>query len=311
MYYESISSFLHKPDTSWKIIVIYGPTACGKTALSIDIAKMLQTEVISTDSRQIFQGMDIGTWKITENEKQGIVHHMIDRVKPNQKYSVWAFKKEAEMHIRNIHAQGKIPLLVWGTGLYIDSLIFENSIWNLPQDPTLRTFMAQLSNEALYEELKKIDPEYAWELHMNNRPYIERAYEVKMLTGRSKKDFREEKKLRYDTLFLTPLPDYLSKDASKNSEDFLFSSEYRVWIYERIHRRVHMMFESWLKNEVEQLLSLWYQWTDFWMKTIGYKEFEEYYHNNMTLEWVENMIAQYSRNYAKRQLTWFKKYQSY
>lgn len=177
-----ISMFRNNPSLMPKIIVIYGPTACGKTGLSIDVAKFLETEIISTDSRQIFRGMDIGTGKITESEKQGIVHHMLDIVTPDQEYTVADFKQEAERHIADIVARGKIPLLVGGTGLYIDALIYENQIGSMPSDPELRQKIEAMPSDELYETLQNIDPEYASELHPNNRPYLERALEIKLLT---------------------------------------------------------------------------------------------------------------------------------
>jgi len=258
--------------------------------MSIDIAKTLGTEIISTDSRQIFRGMDIGTGKIREEEKEGIVHHMIDIIEPNESYSVGEYKLEAEKHMLTIWNKGKIPMLVWGTGLYIDSLIYESSIGAMPSDAKLRQSFDIYNDSELYEKLEAIDPEYARELHLNNRPYIERALEVKILSGKSKKDFRSEKKLRYDVLFLTP---------------YLWDREA---LYHRINQRVGMMFTEWLEVEVRWLLSAWYTRDDFGMKSIGYSEFYPYFDGEISLSEVEEKIAQHSRNYAKRQCSWFQKY---
>lgn len=150
--------------------------------------------------------------------------------------------------------------------------------------------MLTLSNQELYEKLMEIDPEYAKELHQNNRPYIERAYEVKMITGKSKKDFRQEKKLRYDVLFLTPY------DGEREA------------LYERINARVEQMFQTGLEQEVRGLLEKGYTEDDFGMKSIGYEEFFPYFRGEKTREEVQKLVQQYSRNYAKRQLTWFSKY---
>jgi tRNA dimethylallyltransferase len=291
-YQPLLSNFLQKPSDLPKCVVIYGPTACGKTAMSIDIAKTLGTEIISTDSRQIFRAMDIGTGKIREEEKEGIIHHMIDIIDPSQNYSVSEFKAEAEKYITRLLNDDKIPMLVWGTGLYIDSLIYESSIGSMPSDAELRRSFDTLSDAELYARLEEIDPEYARELHPNNRPYIERALEVKIVSGKSKKDFRSEKKLRYDTLFITP---YLWE---------------REALYNRINKRVRMMFDEGLEAEVRGLIEAWYTESDFGMKSIGYAEFFPYFAGEISLEEVQNRIAQHSRNYAKRQITWFKKYQN-
>ena len=289
-FQEKIQTFLETISQKPKLIVIYGPTACGKTALSIEIAQMLQTEIISTDSRQIFCGMDIGTGKITESEKQGIVHHMLDIVTPDQEYTVADFKKEAENHIETLLKSWKIPLLVWGTGLYIDALIYENKIGAMPSDPELRQKIEVMPSDELYETLQKIDPEYASELHPNNRPYLERALEIKLLTGKSKKDFRQEKVLKYDVLFLTPY------DGDREK------------LYTRINTRVQEMFEQRLEQEVRWLIEQWYRENDFGMRSIGYQEFFPYFAGEISIWEVKNKIQQYSRNYAKRQLTWFSKY---
>ncbi|MCH8518919.1 tRNA (adenosine(37)-N6)-dimethylallyltransferase MiaA [Candidatus Gracilibacteria bacterium] len=273
-----------------KCVVIYGPTACGKTAMSIDIAKTLGTEIISTDSRQIFRGMDIGTGKIREEEKEGVVHHMIDIIEPNQNYSVGDFKVEAQKHIGTMLQKGKIPMLVGGTGLYIDSLIYESSIGSMPSDAELRRSFDTLSDAELYTRLEELDPEYARELHPNNRPYIERALEVKIVSGKSKKDFRGEKKLRYDVLFLTPY---------KGDREAL---------YNRINMRVGIMFNEGLEAEVRGLLDAGYTRDDFGMRSIGYEEFFAYFDGEISLHEVQERISQHSRNYAKRQCTWFKKY---
>ena len=290
-YQVELTYFLEKKSEKPKCIVIYGPTACGKTAMSIDIARQLGTEIISTDSRQIFRGMDIGTGKIRQEEKEGIHHYMIDIINPDQTYSVWEYKLAAEKHLQDILSQWKIPLLVWGTGLYIDSLIYESSIGAMPNDIELRKSFDALSDTELYAKLAVLDPEYAAELHPNNRPYIERALEVKILSGKSKKDFRGEKELRYETLFLTP---------------YLWDRED---LYSRINLRVAMMFDQGLEAEVRGLIDVWYSESDFGMKSIWYSEFFEYFLWKISLEEVQDRIAQHSRNYAKRQITWFKKYQ--
>lgn len=298
-YSWELKSFLQKQSEKQKIVVIYGPTGAGKTAMSIDIAKMLETEIISTDSRQIYRGMDIGTGKITKEEMQGVPHHMINIIDPDEKYSVGAFKKSSELIIQKLHKDWKIPMLVGGTGLYIDSLIFDMNLASSSHNESLREKFKTLSTSGLYKWLQDIDPEYAEELHPNNRPYIERGIEVKIVTGKSKRDFREERQLKYEVLFLTP-------KWPENSEQ-----NYRQWLYERINLRVEQMFVCGLEQEVRNLILEWYIEEDEGMKAIGYQEFFPYFRDEISREECMEQIRQYSRNYAKRQLNWFSKYEKY
>ncbi len=293
---DKLKEFLKKEWNKSKIIVIYWPTASWKTALSIDVAKQMQSEIISTDSRQIFKYLDIWTWKIIEEEKEWIPHHMIDIIEPNQNYSVWEFKDKAENIISDIYSKWKIPILCWGTWLYIDSLIYDFNIPRIPADEKIRLQLEKEAeefwNEYVHNKLKEIDPEYALELHPNNIRYIIRAIEVKLLTWKSKRDFREEKTLKYDTLFLTPY----------NGD--------REYLYSRINKRVGMMFDDWLIEEVNFLLKKWYKREDFWMWTIWYKEIMYYLDWKLILSETIALVQKHNRNYAKKQLTWFRKYES-
>lgn len=310
-----IKKFLDKKTDLKKIIVIYWPTASGKTWLSIEIAKYLNSEIISTDSRQIFRELNIWTWKIKEDEMEWIQHYMIDIINPDQEYSVAEFKELAEQNMDIIFKKWKIPILCWGTWLYIDSLIYDFNIPRISANDEIRT---KLENEAkefwnnyVYDKLVKLDNEYAKELHPNNIRYVIRALEVKILTWKSKKDFREEKKLKYDVLFLTPY--------DWNREE----------LYNKINTRVWMMFDEWLVNEVKELLKK-YNRDNFWMRTIWYKEVSDYLENiwkeytwdkilslwekeklwiKLNLEETIELVKKNNRNYAKKQLTWFKKYE--
>jgi len=293
MYKEQVQDFLEKKSEKQKIIVIYGPTGSGKTAMSIDIAQYLNSEIISTDSRQIYRGMDIGTGKITPEETQWVPHHMIDIVNPDEVFSVGDFKSNSFPIIERLHMEAKIPLLVWGTGLYIDSIIFDFELPGIPADIELRKELDRLSKEELYRKLQEIDPDYALELHPNNRPYIERAVEVKLLTGKSKTEFREEKKLQYDVLFLTPY--------TWNREE----------LYDKINSRVEMMFHSGLVEEVQGLIDQGFSAQDPWMNSIGYREFFPYLSEEKDISDIISEVQQNSRNYAKRQLTWFRKYEKF
>lgn len=291
---KDLKKFLEKKSEKNKIIVIYWPTACGKTDLSIKIAKFLNSEIISTDSRQIFKWLDIWTGKVTEEEKEGIIHHMIDIVEPNQEYSVWEFKKEAEKIIKNIFKKWKIPILCWGTWLYIDSLIYDFKIPKVPADPILREKLEderiKFWNEFIWKKLQEIDPDYASELHPNNYRYVIRALEVKILTWKSKKEFREEKNLKYDTFFITPY------DWNREK------------LYKKIDLRIKSMFENWLLEEVRDLLTK-YKKTDFWMQTIWYKEIIDFFEWKLNFDDCVALVQKHNRNYAKRQLTWFRKYE--
>ncbi len=321
IFIEKVKCFLEKNKSSKidiekkKIIVIYWPTASWKTWLSLEIAKYINSEIISTDSRQIFIWLDIWTGKVTIWEMDWVKHHMIDIITPDKQYSVWEFKKDAEKIIKEIHNKWKIPILCWGTWLYIDSLIYDFNIPAIPADEELRDKLEQEAikywNEYVYNKLLEIDPEYANELHPNNIRYVVRALEVKMLTGKSKTEFREEKHLKYDTLFLTPY------DWNREK------------LYENIDKRVKQMFDDWLIEEVKELLKI-YDKDSFWLQTIWYKEVV-----NFILDlWLENisdkklniwekekqgikldlqetieLVQKNNRNYAKKQLTWFRKYE--
>ena len=295
MFDESkFKEFLEKKTEKQKIIVVYWPTACWKTDLAIKIAKSINSEIISTDSRQIFKYLDIWTGKVTENEKQWIIHHMIDIIEPDREYSVWEFKVEAEKILENIFKKWKIPILCGGTGLYIDSLIYDFKIPKVPADARIRQDLEfereKYWNEFIWKKLQELDPEYASELHPNNYRYVIRALEVKMLTGKSKTDFREEKTLKYEIFFVTP-------------DDWN-----RAKLYEKIDKRIKIMFETWLLKEVQDLLKK-YNKNDFWMKTIWYKEIVDFLEWNITLDECIALIQKNNRNYAKRQLTWFRRYE--
>ena len=294
LFLEKINEFLNNKDSKNKIIVIYWPTASWKTGLSIELARYLDTEIIWADSRQIFKNLDIWTWKVTIEEMQWIKHHMIDIITPDNDYSVGEYKAESEKIIEDIISKWKIPILCWGTWLYIDSLIYDFNIPKIPADEVLRENLEQerqeFWNEYLWGKLNEIDPDYAKELHPNNYRYVIRAIEVKTLTWKSKLDFKTEKKLKYDTLFLTPY----DWDRDK--------------LYGKIDLRIKQMFDLWLLDEVKWLLKK-YDKDSFWLKTIWYKEVIDYLDWNISLDEAISLVQKHNRNYAKRQLTWFRKYE--
>ncbi len=290
-YKKQLQSFLKKKTNKQKLIVIYGPTGAGKTSMSIDIAKFLDTEIISTDSRQIFKYMDIGTGKITDEEMEWVPHHMLDIITPDKEYSVWEFQKVSFEIMKNLWSQNKIPMLVGGSGLYIDSLMYDWAFPSAPSDKGVRKDIESLSKDELYVELQKVDPEVAREIHPNNIRRVQRALEIYRITGKSKKEFDHKKILKYEVLFLTP--DYGGREN----------------LYNRINSRVQSMMGGGLLEEIQWLFEKGYTESDFGMQSIGYQEFFPYFHWEISLEEAVTQAQQASRNYAKRQLTWFSKYE--
>lgn len=278
-----------------KIIVIVGPTAVGKTYVSIELAKKLGTEIISADSMQIYKGMDVGTAKIKTEEMQGIKHHMIDLVYPDENYSVSDFKREAEKNIDEIISRGKVPVIVGGSGLYVNSLIYDLDFSNAKSNEKLRDYYTYYHKEhgedALYEKLKKIDPESAEKIHKNNVKRVIRALEVYDLTGRkfseTNTDIRK-KSSKYDFILIGLRMD-------------------RKILYERINQRVDKMINEGLIEEVKSLLDKGFEKNLISMQAIGYKEIIEFLEGNITFEEAVNILKQNTRHFAKRQFTWFLK----
>lgn len=291
----NLEQFLSTPSEKPKLIVIYGPTACGKTAFSVELAKQLNTEIISADSRQIYRHLDIGTGKITQEEKQWVIHHMLDILEPDEDYSVGEYKKVVVPIIEWLHARWKIPILCGGTWLYIDSIIYNLSISGNPPDWGYREEMERVrlekGNEFLWDRLHQLDPEYAATLHPNNYRYVMRGIEVIEKTGKSKMETKDDRTLIYDTLFLTPY------------------SWDRAGLYTRINTRVAGMFASGLVDEVKNVLEKGFSPDCFGLNSIGYKEIISYLDGKISLQEAEELVAKNSRHYAKRQLTWFSRYE--
>lgn len=278
------------------IIVLVGPTAVGKTEFSIELAKQFNGEIISGDSMQVYRHMDIGTAKISSDEMEGIPHHMIDILNPDEAFSAYEFKSRAEKLITEITERGKTPIIVGGTGLYIQSLIhnyaFEDEETISETDnKRVQEKMASLeplSNEALHDYLAEFDPESAKAIHPNNRKRVVRAIEYyqktkKLLSSRKKNAQYTE---NYDTLLL-------GIEMSRQT------------LYNRINNRVDIMLERGLIDEVKYLVEQGYESCQS-MQAIGYKEIVPVIHNEMTIELATEKLKQHSRNYAKRQMTWFK-----
>lgn len=295
-----------------KIIVIYGPTACGKTGLSLDIALFLREEwlvphIISADSRQIYRGMDIGTGKITHEEMQWIPHHMIDIIDPSEAFSVVDFRNRVEnLDMWKSWRWGDkniVPIICGGTGLYLDSLVLKRTYPTIEADWELRADLEKIRveqwNKALWKILDDMDKEYAKILHPNNYRYVMRGIEVFKKSGQSKLEITDEQKCIFDTLFLTPY------DWD------------RVSLYEKINIRVSEMFKTWLIDEVRYILDNLSRGVLQksnkthcpWLATIGYAEVVEYIEWTISLDECVSLVQQHNRNYAKRQITWNKKYE--
>ena len=268
-----------------KGIVIAGPTGVGKTELSIKLAKALNAEIISADSAQVYEGLNIGTAKITANEMQGVVHHMIDFVQPIKKYSVGDYQRKVDELLKT--RSDRNVLLVGGTGLYIDSVV--RGLSALPEsDLVIREQLMRIDGEKLFEILKEIDLESAENIHPNNKRRVERAVEVFYQTGE-----------KFSVLS--------KKNIKGNSFKFLKVAleRDRKHLYDRINLRVEMMMENGLLEEVK---SLYKKYGDVLKKIniIGYSELISYLNKEITLEEAKELIKKNSRNYAKRQFTWFK-----
>ena len=278
-----------------KIIVIVGPTAVGKTYVSVELAKKLNTEIISADSMQIYKGMDIGTAKITEEEKHGIIHHMIDIIKPDENYSVSDFKNDSEKIIDELLLDNKIPVIVGGSGLYVNSLIYDLDFGNAKSDTKLREYYTYYYNEhgedALYDKLLKIDPEAAEKIHKNNVKRVIRALEVYDLTG----------------IKFSELNTDIRKESNKYDCILIGLSMERKVLYERINQRVDEMLSNGLIEEVKSLIDKGYDKNLVSMMGIGYKEIIDYLEGNMDLEETVNILKRNTRRFAKRQFTWFLK----
>ncbi|TLP91416.1 tRNA (adenosine(37)-N6)-dimethylallyltransferase MiaA [Staphylococcus xylosus] len=277
------------------LIVLVGPTAVGKTEFSIELAKKVNGEIISGDSMQVYKHMDIGTAKITQDEMSGVPHHMIDILEPDENFSAYEFKNRAQRLIKEITTRGRVPIIAGGTGLYIQSLIYNYDF----EDETISEQKSleieakldeldQLSNEALHQYLASFDEVSAQDIHPNNRKRVRRAIQYylktkKLLSSRKKvQQFTEN----YDTLLL----------GIEMSRDIL---------YQKINKRVDIMLERGLLSEVQQLVDNGYE-TSQSMQAIGYKEIVPVIKQELSLDEATEKLKQHSRNYAKRQMTWFK-----
>ncbi len=278
-----------------KVIVIAGPTATGKTALSVELAKAFSGEVISADSVQIYKQLNIGSAKPEEAEKQGIPHHMMDFLDPGTSFNVADFCALAKMKIDEIHARGNIPIIAGGTGLYISSLInnisFVKEETNEGVRDALYREMEEVGEIAMHEKLKEIDPEAAQKIHPNNKKRVIRALEIFLTTGKTMTE-----------------QNALSKNEPSPYEFILVGLNIeREKLYERIDKRVEIMVERGLFSEVEGILAKGISRDAQSMQGIGYKEAVLFLEGEISKTKSIELIQKNSRNYAKRQLTWFKR----
>ena len=277
------------------IICICGPTASGKTGLAVALAKKLNGEVVSCDSMQIYRGMDVGTAKPDAGEMDGVPHHLLDVAEPGEDFSVGRYVKLADAAIADILARGKTPIVCGGTGLYMDSLV-KGETFAAPSRPAQREYVEHIAEEKgmayLYEMLKDADPETAEKLHLSDRKRIIRAMEVFLITGMPLSWHNEQSKKRP--------PKYEPVWIGLNFRD-------RAKLYARIDARVDRMLERGLEAEVRSLLDRGVDPKTTAMQAIGYKEMAAALRGECSLPHAVSQIKQASRNYAKRQLTWFRR----
>jgi len=275
------------------VITIEGATASGKSALAIALAEALNTEIISADSRQVYRFMDIGTAKVTKEEQKRIKHHLIDIINPAENYNAGAFVKDASIIIEKLHSEGKIPVICGGTGLYVKALL--KGLFTLPPLPEkIRHSLKQrLKNEGiavLYAELLKLDPLFANKISENDTQRILRGLEVVMGTGIPLSDHWQKQKLscKYNAFrILIDIP--------------------RPELYKRINLRMEKMLDQGLLDEIENLFALGYTENSPGLNCLGYKEFLPYFKKEAGIEECILSAAQHQRNYAKRQVTWYRK----
>ena len=277
------------------VIAIAGPTASGKTALAVELAKIFDTEIISADSRQIYKEFDIATAKPSQEEMQGIKHHMIDIVEPDEEFTVADFADKSSKIMYELFEQGKIPVVAGGTGLYFRILLENYDMPRVAPDKKLREQLHKLEKEegvqALYDLLKKYDPVLAQNMHPNNTVKIIRALEVCKTLGIPMSQAQKKKEPEYDVRWIGL--------GHLNGYD-------RQFLYDRADKRVDAMLEQGLQHEAKKLYEK-YGKINSLLKTIGYQEFIDYFDGNMTYGECIDKIKQNTRRYAKRQLTWFRR----
>lgn len=277
------------------LVIIAGPTATGKSAVAVQLAKRINGAVISADSMQIYKGLDIGSAKITEAEREGIDHYLISELDPREDFSVAVFKEMALAAMDTVYGSGKIPIIAGGTGFYIQAVLydidFRETAENSAKRAEYREFAEQYGAEALHDRLKEIDPEAAEQIHCNNVKRVIRALEYHDETGEqiSKHNKTEG-----------------AKESPYNFKYFVLSDD-RAALYKRINSRVDAMMQNGLKDEVTALYESGLAESDISMKGIGYREFFPFFRGEITEKELVSDIKKDTRHFAKRQLTWFRR----
>lgn len=277
------------------LIILTGPTSVGKTSLSVSLAKAVDGEIISADSMQVYKFMDIGTAKITNDEMGGIPHYLISEIEPDEEFNVVKFQQYAKGYIKSIHERNKIPILVGGTGFYIQAVLydidFEESESNDAYRAELELLAKTKGSGYLHALLKDTDPESGAAIHPNNTKRIIRALEYVRLTGKPISAHNEEQR---------------KKTSPYNYKYFVLNMD-RKKLYERINNRVDIMIKNGLVKEVQSLLDMGYSKGMVSMQGLGYKEIIDYLEGNCTLDEAVEILKRDTRHYAKRQITWFKR----
>ena len=277
------------------MIILTGPTAVGKSALSVELAKKINGAVISADSMQVYRHMDIGSAKITPEEMQGVTHYMIDELEPDEEFHVVRFVTMAKEYLKEIYADGKIPIIAGGTGFYIQALLYDIDFTEQQCDETYRRQLEDLAREHgaeyLHGILREVDPASAEAIHANNIKRVIRALEFYHLSGKKISEHNETER---------------QKQSPYNFAYFVLTDE-RAKLYERIDRRVNAMIEAGLVEEVKKLKSMGCSREMVSMQGLGYKEILAYLDGGCTLEEAVYIIKRETRHFAKRQLTWFRR----
>lgn len=278
-----------------KLCIIVGPTSIGKSSLAVNIASKLNGEVISADSMQIYKYMNIGTAKVTNKEMNGISHHMIDIINPDQSFTVSDYKHMAKEHISKINSDNRLPIIVGGTGLYVNSIVYNLNFAEIAPNEALRIkyekILEEFGNEYLHNRLMEIDSLSAERISIKDKKRVMRALEIFESTGKTMTEYNKDFRVMNNDYNLVYIA--LNMDRAK--------------LYERINNRVDIMIESGLIDEVKTILEMGYNKDLISLKAIGYKEIISYLDNEISLEEAIELIKQGSRNYAKRQLTWFRR----
>jgi tRNA dimethylallyltransferase len=273
------------------LVIIAGPTAVGKTALSLDLARKINGEIISADSMQVYRQRDIGTAKLKKSEMQGIPHYMIDILEPSEDFNVALFQKMAKACVFGINERGHIPIVVGGTGFYIQALLYDIDFREHDSDESYRQELEALASENLHSLLEKIDPEAALQIHPHNKKRLIRALEFHQQTNQQISQHNEAEKKR---------------ESPYNFVYFVLNDE-RARIYRGIEQRVDAMVEAGLEDEVRRLQELGLTKADVSMQGLGYKQMLSYLAGEITCDEAIKLIKRDTRHFAKRQLTWLRR----